>query len=176
VLGLIASGGKVADVARDLGVSGQTIHDCRNQDLVDRGERPGLRSPELAELQEARRRIESIRFGDTPSVVRDGSAQDGVDPEDFVHPLKVETRVRTPLGLTGGRRSRGGLPYVTDVPHLELIPDLMSSSDLKPTLFNLEAVTRDLSEPDLNGRELDAHCRHPTELSSLAAATRCSSR
>lgn len=60
VLDLIASGKKVADVARELGVSGQTIYNWRNQDLVDRGERPGLRSPELAELQAARRRIAEL--------------------------------------------------------------------------------------------------------------------
>jgi transposase-like protein len=41
VLDLIASGRKVADVARDLGVSGQTIYNWRAQDLIDRGERPG---------------------------------------------------------------------------------------------------------------------------------------
>jgi len=60
VLDLIASGRKVADVARDLGVTGQTIYNWRNQDLVDRGERPGLRSHELAELQAARRRIAEL--------------------------------------------------------------------------------------------------------------------
>jgi transposase-like protein len=57
VLDLIASGRKVADVARDLGVSDQTIYNWRKQDLIDLGERPGLRSAELAELQAARRRI-----------------------------------------------------------------------------------------------------------------------
>jgi len=41
VLDLIASGRKVADVAHDLGVSGQTIYNWRKQDLIDRGERPG---------------------------------------------------------------------------------------------------------------------------------------
>ena len=60
VLDLIASGRKVADVARDLGVSDQTIYNWRNQDLVDRGERPGLRSSELAELQAARHRITEL--------------------------------------------------------------------------------------------------------------------
>jgi hypothetical protein len=55
-----ASGRKVAEVARDLGVSGQTIYNWRNQDRIDRGERPGLRSPELAELQAARRRIAEL--------------------------------------------------------------------------------------------------------------------
>jgi transposase-like protein len=43
ILDLIASGRKVADVARDLGVSDQTICNWRKQDLIDRGERPGLR-------------------------------------------------------------------------------------------------------------------------------------
>lgn len=60
VLDLIASGRKVSDVARDLGVSGQTIYNWRAQDLIDRGERPGLRSSELAELAAARRRIAQL--------------------------------------------------------------------------------------------------------------------
>ena len=60
VVDLIAAGRSVAEVASDLGVSGQTIYNSRNQDLVDRGERPGLRSPELAELQAARRRIAEL--------------------------------------------------------------------------------------------------------------------
>src|SRR6266508_4630823 len=60
VLDLIASGRKVADVARDLGVSDQTTYNWRKQDFIDRGERPGLRSSELAELQAARRRIAEL--------------------------------------------------------------------------------------------------------------------
>src|SRR6266545_4829428 len=60
VLDLIASGRKVADVARDLGVSGQTIYNWQKQDLIDRGERPGLRSDELPELHAARRRIATL--------------------------------------------------------------------------------------------------------------------
>jgi len=60
LLDLIASGRKVADVPHDLGVSGQTIYNWRKQDLIDRGERPGLSSSELAELQAARRRIAEL--------------------------------------------------------------------------------------------------------------------
>jgi transposase-like protein len=54
VLDLIASGGKVADVARDPGVRDQTIYNWRAQDRIDKSERPGLRSAELAELVAAR--------------------------------------------------------------------------------------------------------------------------
>ena len=60
VLDLLASGRTVADVARDLGVSDQTIYNWRAQDRIDRGETPGLRSAELAELQAARRRIHEL--------------------------------------------------------------------------------------------------------------------
>src|SRR6266581_3758796 len=60
VLDLIASGRKVTDVARDLDVSGQSIYNWRRQELIDRGERPGLRSEELAELAAARRRIAAL--------------------------------------------------------------------------------------------------------------------
>ncbi len=64
VLDLIASGRKVADVARDLGVSGQTIYNWRRQDRIDRGEAPGLRSAELAELGKALARA-TTRMGIT---------------------------------------------------------------------------------------------------------------
>ncbi len=60
VLDLIASGRRVADVARDLGVSDQTIYNWRIQDRIDKGERPGLRSTELAQLVAARRRISEL--------------------------------------------------------------------------------------------------------------------
>src|SRR5205085_4751832 len=60
VLDLIASGRKVADLARDLEVSGQTIYNWRRQDRIDRGETPGLRSPEIAERKSARWRIHEL--------------------------------------------------------------------------------------------------------------------
>jgi transposase-like protein len=60
VLDLVASGRRIADVARDLGVSGQTIYNWRRQDRIDRGQAPGLRSAELGELQTARRRIHEL--------------------------------------------------------------------------------------------------------------------
>jgi transposase len=66
VLDLIASGRKVADVARELGVSGQTIYNWRNQDLIDRGERPALRSEDLSELLAARRRIAALEASSRP--------------------------------------------------------------------------------------------------------------
>lgn len=60
VLDLVASGRRIADVARDLGVSGQTIYNWRRQDRIDRGEAPGLRSAEHGELQAARQRIHEL--------------------------------------------------------------------------------------------------------------------
>jgi transposase len=60
VLDLIASGRKVADIARDLGVSGQTIYNWRKQDRIDRGLEPGLSTTELEELAKARRRIAEL--------------------------------------------------------------------------------------------------------------------
>ena len=41
VLELVASGRKVVDVARDLGVTEQTIYNWRRQDRIDRGEQLG---------------------------------------------------------------------------------------------------------------------------------------
>jgi putative transposase len=60
VLDLIAAGRTVASISADLGVSGQTIYIWRNQDQVDRGERPGVTSTEQAELAKARRRIAQL--------------------------------------------------------------------------------------------------------------------
>jgi transposase-like protein len=41
VLDLVEAGRKVAEVAHDLGISGQTIYNWRRQDAIDRGEKPG---------------------------------------------------------------------------------------------------------------------------------------
>jgi len=60
VLDLIEAGRKVADVARDLGISDQTIYSWRRQDRIDRGLEPGLSSGEKAELVAAKRRIAQL--------------------------------------------------------------------------------------------------------------------
>jgi transposase len=60
VVDLIAAGGKVREVARDLGVSEQTIYTWHRQDRIDRGLGPGLSSEETAELMAARRRIREL--------------------------------------------------------------------------------------------------------------------
>lgn len=60
VLDLLASGRRVADLARDLGVSDQTIYLWRAQDRIDRGLVPGLTSAERAELTAAKRRIREL--------------------------------------------------------------------------------------------------------------------
>ena len=60
VVDLLDSGRKVADVARDLGVSEQAIYGWRRQERIDRGLDPGLSSQEQAELAAARRRIREL--------------------------------------------------------------------------------------------------------------------
>jgi transposase len=60
VLDLIASGRRVTDVARDLGISDQTVYDWRHQERVDHGLEVGLTSIERAELTAARRRIHEL--------------------------------------------------------------------------------------------------------------------
>ena len=60
VLDLVAAGRPVAAVAEQLGVSGETIYSWRNQDLVDRGVRPGVTTAESLELAAARRRIREL--------------------------------------------------------------------------------------------------------------------
>lgn len=60
VLDLVAAGRRVADVARDLGISDQTVYSWWHQERVDQGVEPGLTSAERAELLAARRRIREL--------------------------------------------------------------------------------------------------------------------
>jgi transposase-like protein len=61
VLDLVAAGTTVAEVARLLEVSDQSISTWRRQELIDRGELPGLTSEEREELRAARRGLTSSR-------------------------------------------------------------------------------------------------------------------
>jgi transposase len=115
VLDLIASGRKVADIARDLGVSGQTIYNWRAQDLVDRGDAPGLRSAELAELVAPKRRITSSRRSSPP-------------PKRANELLKGAVRPKAVRGHRG--HGRGGPRGAGLVPH----PGGLRVRVLRPTL------------------------------------------
>lgn len=59
-LDLVAAGKTVAEVARLLEVSGQSIYTWRRQELIDRGELPGLSSAEREELRAARLRVREL--------------------------------------------------------------------------------------------------------------------
>ena len=50
----------MASLSADLGVSDQTIYNCRRQDAVDRGVESGLTSGEKEELRTARRRTAEL--------------------------------------------------------------------------------------------------------------------
>ncbi len=60
VVDSLGAGRKVADLARDLGVSEQAIYGWRRQERIDRGVEPGLSSLERAELAAAKRRIHEL--------------------------------------------------------------------------------------------------------------------
>jgi transposase len=60
VVDLVEAGRKGVDVARDLGVSDQTIYIWRRQERIDRGLVPGLTSVERDELAIAKRRIREL--------------------------------------------------------------------------------------------------------------------
>jgi transposase len=60
VLDLVASGRKVAEVARLLGISDQTIYVWRRQHLIDTGQLPGATSTDQSELAAARKRIAEL--------------------------------------------------------------------------------------------------------------------
>lgn len=60
VLDLVASARKVAEVARLLGISDQTIYVWRRQHLIDTGQLPGTNSSDLSGLAAARKRIAEL--------------------------------------------------------------------------------------------------------------------
>ncbi|MFE3281413.1 transposase [Nocardia sp. NPDC059239] len=60
VLDLIEAGRKVADIARDLDISDQTIYTWRRQDRIDRGLESGPTNAEKAELLAAKQRIAQL--------------------------------------------------------------------------------------------------------------------
>jgi transposase-like protein len=70
-LDLIASGRKVCDVARDLGISDQTVYNWRRQDRVDRGVEKGVTTAKSAKLKAAKKKMAasspSWPFTDEPS-------------------------------------------------------------------------------------------------------------
>ena len=60
VVDLLATGRKVADVARDLGISEQAVYGWCRQERIDRGLESGLSTLERAELAAAKRRIREL--------------------------------------------------------------------------------------------------------------------
>lgn len=60
VLALVEAGRPVAQVAAEVGISGQAIYGWRRQQLIDSGRLPGLTSTEHAELVAARKRIAQL--------------------------------------------------------------------------------------------------------------------
>jgi transposase len=60
VLDLIESGRKIAEVARDLDVSQQTIYTWRRQDRIDRGLEPGTTTADNDALTAANKRIREL--------------------------------------------------------------------------------------------------------------------
>jgi transposase len=60
VLDLVEAGRPIAEVAKALGISDQSIYTWRRQDRIDRGVEPGLTSAEQGELAAAKRRIAEL--------------------------------------------------------------------------------------------------------------------
>ena len=60
VLDLVEAGRPIAEVAKTLGISDQSIYTWRRQNHIDRGLEPGLTRSEKAELAVAKRRIAEL--------------------------------------------------------------------------------------------------------------------
>lgn len=59
-LHLVEAGRSIAEVARDLDISPQSIYRWQRQDRIDKGTEPGTTSVESAEMIAARRRIAQL--------------------------------------------------------------------------------------------------------------------
>ena len=105
VLDLVAAGRPVADVARDLGISAQSIYTWRRQDRIDKGLEPGLTSAEKAELSAAKRRIAEL---ETELAIhrRARSCSGRWCPQKAVRGHRGDGR-RGPAGADGHPRPRG---------------------------------------------------------------------
>ena len=57
---LVRAGKPISRVAAELGISEGGLHNWIRQDQIDRGERPGLTTPESTELAKARKRIRQL--------------------------------------------------------------------------------------------------------------------
>ncbi|MBC7517702.1 MAG: transposase [Microbacteriaceae bacterium] len=55
-----ASGKSITTAAMQLGVSAAALHQWVHQDQIDRGERPGITTPETAELAKGKKRIRQL--------------------------------------------------------------------------------------------------------------------
>jgi transposase-like protein len=69
---LVEAGRSIAEVAKALGISDQSIYTWRGQDRIDRGLEPGLTSSEKGELRAMRRAMELVREVVPPKAVRGG--------------------------------------------------------------------------------------------------------
>ena len=99
VLDLVTAGRKVADVARDLGLSQQTIYVWRHQDRIDRGLEPGLVSAEREELRAAKRRIREL---ETELKAHRRAADllgETTDPKRRVAAVAVKAQEHLPVGV-----------------------------------------------------------------------------
>jgi transposase len=59
-LDLIASGRKICDVARDLGISDQTLYNWRRQERIDKGLETGVSTLESTRLRAANKKIAAL--------------------------------------------------------------------------------------------------------------------
>ena len=57
---LVRAGKPITTAAVQLGVSAAALHGWVRQDQIDRGERPGITTPETAELFKAKKRIRQL--------------------------------------------------------------------------------------------------------------------
>jgi len=102
VLDRLDAGHSVTAIAQDLGITGQTIYNWRNQHLIDTGQRDGVTSSEHVELVAARKRIASLE-ADLAASQNGGRVVEGGGP-----PKRRVEAVRVMVSEAHSSRPRAG--------------------------------------------------------------------
>jgi transposase-like protein len=104
---LVEAGRPIAEVAKALGISDQSIYTWHRQDRIDRGLEPGLTSAEKVELAAAKRRIAELET-ELRATRRAMELVREVATDNTV--TLIGTSPTTPRSASRQRRRRGHLP------------------------------------------------------------------
>ena len=111
---LVRAGKPITTAAVQLGVSAAALHKWVRQDQIDRGERPGITTPETAELSKAKKRIRQLETEvEILKIAAKLLGEDRPGPKGFTRSLTTSSRPAT--GPSSAADSSGSAaPAITD--------------------------------------------------------------